>query len=148
MDGTLTSGKQTGRLDRLLGFQLRMASAAIARDFAAAVGKFDLTQKQYAVLELVAEHDGISQIDIAAILSTDRATMMALVDRLIERGLIDKQPSPVDRRRLRLVLTKDARSLLPKLRQAIATHEERFVAMLGLSTGEREKLFAALRRLY
>src|SRR3569833_916433 len=36
-----------GGLDTLLGFQLRMASAAVARDFARMMGDLGVTQKQY-----------------------------------------------------------------------------------------------------
>jgi hypothetical protein len=57
-----------GRLDALLGFHLRMASGAVARDFAATMDELGLTQKQCAVLELIAANPHISQIDMAAAL--------------------------------------------------------------------------------
>ena len=50
---TTDSSLGFGRLDGLLGFHLRMASAAVARDFAAAMDELGLTQKQCAVLELI-----------------------------------------------------------------------------------------------
>ena len=73
---------RTGRLDEILGFHLRMANVAIYQDYTAAMGDIGLTQKQFAVLELIAANPKVSQIDIANQLSMDRATMMALVNRL------------------------------------------------------------------
>ena len=134
-----------GRLAPLLGFHLRMASAAIARDFADHLGALDLTQKQYAVLELVFANPGASQVDLARTLGTDRATMMALVDRLEGRGLIARQPSPRDRRRQDLQLTTEGVALLAEARRRIARHERRFKARLGAD--DTAHLLAVLGRL-
>jgi DNA-binding MarR family transcriptional regulator len=134
-----------GRLDGLLGFHLRMASAAVARDFAAAMADLGLTQKQYAVLELIAANPGVSQIDMATILDTDRATMMALVDRLDARGLVARAASSRDRRRQELSLTRPGRSLLRQARERIAAHERSFRDRLGSAGTQR--LIALLREV-
>jgi len=134
-----------GRLSPLVGFHLRMASAAIARDFAVEVADLDITQKQYAVLELIAANHGVSQVDLARALGTDRATMMALVDRLEARSLLVREPSSHDRRRQDLLLTVAGDGLLAEARRRIARHERRFTARLGSAgTGQ---LLALLQRL-
>ena len=92
---------ELGRLDALLGFHLRMATAALYREFARAMEGTALTQKLFAVLELIDANPEVSQVDISATLDTDRATIMALVDRLEARGLVERQKSERDRRRLR-----------------------------------------------
>jgi DNA-binding MarR family transcriptional regulator len=134
-----------GRLDGLLGFHLRMASAAMARDFAAAMADLGLTQKQCAVLELIDANPGISQIDMATLLGMDRATMMALVDRLDGRGLVARTASRRDRRRQELSLTADGRTLLREARGRIAAHERPFLDRLGPAKAER--LVALLREI-
>lgn len=120
-----------GRLDGLLGFHLRMASAAIARDFAATLEDLGLTQKQCAVLELIAANPQVSQIDMAATLGMDRATMMAVVDRLDARGLLVRTASQRDRRRQELTLSETGVGLLRDARRLIAQHEKRFLDRLG-----------------
>lgn len=122
---------ELGRLAPLLGFHLRTASVAIARDFAAAMDGTDLTQKQYAVLELIAANPHVSQIDLSQALGTDRATMMAITDRLDGRGLLARQRSPRDGRRQELVLTAGGKDLLADARRRIARHERRFAEHLG-----------------
>jgi DNA-binding MarR family transcriptional regulator len=126
-----------GRLDGLLGFHLRMASAAVARDFAAAMVDLDLTQKQFAVLELIAVNGEVSQVDIAQALGTDRATMMAIVDRLDARGLVGRRRSKRDGRRQHLSVSAAGESLLAEARARIERHEARYWQQLGAADGKR-----------
>jgi DNA-binding MarR family transcriptional regulator len=139
-------GLDLGQLDGVLGFHVRMASAAIYRDFAASMTALDLTQKQVAVLELIANNTGVSQIDLAAALGTDRATMMALVDRLEARRIVERRPSQTDKRRQILSLTADGSAVLTKARDAVAEHERRFTSRYGAD--ELEALIVGLKRLY
>ena len=86
-------------LDSLLGYLLRRAQGAMHRDFMAAVSEFGLTQKQAAVLWLIQANGGVSQVEVAGALGMDRATMMALTDRLEDRGFVIRKRSSTDRRR-------------------------------------------------
>lgn len=140
------TGLELGQLDDVLGFHIRMASAAIYRDFSASMAALDLTQKQVAVLELIANNANVSQIDLAAALGTDRATMMALVDRLQARGIVERRPSQTDKRRQILSLTVDGAATLAQAREAVAAHERRFTSRF--TKDELNVLTAGLRRLY
>lgn len=137
---------ELGRLDALLGFHLRMATAALYREFARAMEGTALTQKLFAVVELIDANPEVSQVDISATLDTDRATIMALVDRLEARGLVERQKSERDRRRLRLVLTHQGRVALGDARNRIAAHEGAIVARLGPEGAA--SLVPLLRRIY
>ncbi|MDR3476153.1 MAG: MarR family transcriptional regulator [Devosia sp.] len=139
-------GLALGMLDGLLGFHVRMAQAAIYRDFAASLAPLDITQKQFATLELIACNPGVSQIDLAATLGTDRATMMALVDRLDARGWVERAVSAVDRRRQELRLTATGRADLDRARAMAVAHEERLLD--GISSAERTTLAAVLGRIH
>lgn len=135
-----------GRLEDVLGFHLRMANVALYHDFSKAVEELALTQKQVAVLELIAQNEGASQIDIAATLGMDRATMMALVNRLEDRGLVARRPSPIDRRRQQLILTGEGQGVLAACRQLISAHEQKFT---GRFSKEELKAFVGfLKRVY
>ena len=134
-----------GTLDQLLGFRVRMAQAAIYRDFAAAVGVLELTQSQFAVLELIGVNPGVSQIDLAEALGTDRATMMALVDRIDARGWIERSVSASDRRRQELRLSPAGQGDLERARGLSLAHEARLLA--GGSAAERPQIIALLDRI-
>lgn len=135
-----------GRLGDLLGFHLRMAHVAIYRDFAETMEELALTQKQLAVMELISANPGASQIDLANTLGTDRATMMALVNRLAARDLVERRPSAADRRRQELHLTKAGRAMLARARKLIDRHEQHFIELF--SDDEMAVLLNALKRIY
>ena len=132
-------------LDGLLGYRVRRAQGAMHRDFMAAVASLDLTQKQAATLWLINGNPGVAQVAVAAALGMDRATMMAIIDRLEERRLVIRQRSSTDRRRQELYLTPAGQNALRKAKARIAKHEERFKALF--TAAELESLLTALQRL-
>jgi DNA-binding MarR family transcriptional regulator len=139
-----TSDLAFAELDSLLGYLLRRAQGAMHRDFMAAVASFELTQKQAATLWLIHANAGVSQAEIAAALGMDRATMMALTDRLEDRGFVIRKRSSVDRRRQELYLTPAGQSILKKCKARIAEHDEKFRAMF--TSSELASLVDALKR--
>lgn len=131
-------------LDGLLGYLLRRAQGAMHRDFMASVASFELTQKQAATLWLIHANAGVSQAELATALGMDRATMMALTDRLEDRGFVIRKRSMADRRRQDLFLTPAGQSILKKCKARIAQHDERFRALF--TAPELEALLDALKR--
>ncbi len=112
------------KLDDNVGYQLRMAYVAVRRHFEGAMQRLDLTQKQTGVLWLIDANPGVSQIALANELSMDRASMMAIVDRLEERGFVVRKRSAVDGRRQELYVTAKGRKALAQAKTAIHDHEK------------------------
>ena len=133
-------------LTDLLGFHLRLAHVAMYRDFAVAMAALDLTQKQCATLQLIGANSGVSQVDLAATLGTDRATMMAMIDRLEQRDLVVRRRSVSDRRRQELSLTQAGEAILKQARCTIAEHERHFTARF--TAAELKTLVNALSRIH
>src|SRR5688572_30026869 len=115
-------------LDGLLGYRLRRAQGAMHRDYMAAVADLNLTQKQTATLWLIGANPGVSQVTVAAALGMDRATMMAIIDKLEDRALVLRKRSSTDRRRQELLLTPAGQRKLKTVKTRIAEHEARFTA--------------------
>lgn len=133
-------------LPDLLGFHLRLAHVAMYRDFATAMAEVDLTQKQCATLQLIGANPAVSQVDLAATLGTDRATMMAMIDRLEQRGFVLRRRSVADRRRQELNLTPDGEAMLERTRRMIASHERHFTSRF--TAPELKALVNALSRIH
>ncbi len=72
--------------------------------------------------------------------------MMALVNRLTARNLIERRPSAADRLRQELHLTKAGRAMLARARALIDKHERRFTDLF--SRDELDALLVALKRIY
>jgi DNA-binding MarR family transcriptional regulator len=133
-------------LDDLLGFHLKLAQSALHRDFLATLKELEITQKQFAVLSILKANPGASQIALANKLGTDRATMMAIVDRLQGRGFLLRSPSQTDRRRQDLYLTKEGMIVLVRSRALVEGHEMAFKALF--STAELQQLVEFLARVH
>ena len=54
------------------------------------------------------QQEGLSQVDLADALELQPISLVRLLDRLVEHGLLERRPDPKDRRANRLFLTKRA----------------------------------------
>lgn len=96
------------------------------RDFIQSLKPTDLTQKHLAVLLLIQENPGISQVQLCSILGTDPNTVLGFLDRLSERGLILRVRSRSDRRKMELHISGEGETLLGQALMLVEAHEERF----------------------
>src|SRR5216684_779544 len=81
------------------------------------------TRAQWIVLFRLRQQEGLSQVDLAEVLELQPISLVRLLDRLVEHGLLERRPDPKDRRANRLFLTGSGRQLvddLDSLRDAIA----------------------------
>src|SRR6476661_8614560 len=113
-----------GEIRNIVGFHIRLAYGAVYRHFTETFADVDLTQKQVSVLWLVDDHPDIAQTDLAKRMRMDRATTMAIVNRLEARGFLVRGASAQDRRKQTLNLTKAGTKALVTAKQAIRSHEE------------------------
>ena len=82
------------------------------------------TRAQWIVLFRLRQQEGLSQVDLAEVLELQPISLVRLLDRLVEHGLLERRNDPKDRRANRLFLTEKGRQLvddLDGLRDAIAT---------------------------
>jgi len=82
------------------------------------------TRAQWIVLFRLRQQEGLSQVDLAEVLELQPISLVRLLDRLVEHGLLERRHDPKDRRANRLFLTERGRQLvddLDSLREAIAT---------------------------
>ena len=101
------------------------------------------TRAQWIVLFRLREQEGLSQVDLADVLELQPISLVRLLDRLVEQGLVERRSDPRDRRANRLFLTKAGRQLaddLDSLRDAIATD-----VLQGVPTAALETSLKALR---
>jgi DNA-binding MarR family transcriptional regulator len=81
------------------------------------------TRAQWIVLFRLRQQEGLSQVDLADVLELQPISLVRLLDRLVDHGLLERHPDPRDRRANRLFLTEAGRRLvddLDSLRDSIA----------------------------
>jgi DNA-binding MarR family transcriptional regulator len=95
------------------------------------------TRAQWIVLFRLRQQEGLSQVDLAEVLELQPISLVRLLDRLVEHGLLERRPDPRDRRANKLFLTPDGRQLvddLDSLRDDIATDVLRDIPADALQT--------------
>src|SRR3978361_1766755 len=95
------------------------------------------TRAQWIVLFRLRQQEGLSQVDLAEVLDLQPISLVRLLDRLVEHGLLERRPDPKDRRANRLFLTATGRRLvddLDSLRDSIATDVLQDIPAKGIET--------------
>ncbi|PXW97629.1 DNA-binding MarR family transcriptional regulator [Sphaerotilus hippei] len=108
-------------------------------------GDAPLTHMEAKVLGFFGRHPGGTQSDLALHSGRDKAQLARLVKGLRERGLLDGEADPADKRNLRLRVSEAGQALLQALNAA--SHEVSQRAMAGFSAAELAQLQALLRRV-
>jgi DNA-binding MarR family transcriptional regulator len=88
----------------------------------------DLPLSQLKCLHIVGEQEGQRMVDVAHRMEIKLPALSQIVDRLVKRGLLARQPDLQDRRVVRLGLTESARALHA---EANAKRQARMAATAG-----------------
>jgi DNA-binding MarR family transcriptional regulator len=143
--GTGTGEINYDILPRLVGDNLRRAQVAIFAKYAATMAEHKLTPGQFGVLTLIGANPGLTQSALAKAVGIERSTMVAVIDGLQRAGLVERRPSPIDRRSYALVLTPAGKERAATLKTLVLEHESR--VLKGFSDAERDTLIALLQRV-
>lgn len=113
-----------------IGHNLHRASQLTDDLFIAATGEIDITARQLTVMEIIAQTNGPSQMDICAIAGIDRSTIADMVLRLLKKGYVERQRSRSDARRYVLEVTPEGQRVLDLVRPIARKVEAQVVAAI------------------
>lgn len=142
------SARSTSRgeaVDNSIIHLLHRASQRASEIFAVETRDFDLTARQYAVIATVARHEGLSQTDLVRMTGIDRSTLADVVQRLLRRGIIERERTTRDGRTYAVSLSEEGRKLLQAVRP-VARRADRHV-LSRLPEDEARVLMEALSHL-
>jgi DNA-binding MarR family transcriptional regulator len=128
-----------------LAFLLSQVGIHASRRFAERIAAVDLNPPLFRVLNLVAAAEGRSQQAIGAAIEIPASRMVALVDELEQRGLVERRPHPEDRRVRALHLTAKGKRCLKRGREIAKQHEQEMTA--GMTPTDRKRLVALLQKI-
>jgi DNA-binding MarR family transcriptional regulator len=133
-----TSGSGSGLLI------LRLARASAWR-LGRGLAESGLRWADYAVLHHLELQGPVAQRELAAALRIQPSNIVALLDELQRRGLLNRSPDPADRRRHRVELTARGQAVLARATKAARAADTDLLA--PLSATERREFHAYLVRL-
>ena len=131
--------------DRNLGFLIsdvhRLLTAAVDSE----VSALSLTRSQLRVVLHLMRGDGISQVALADDLQLGKVTVGGLLDRLQDKGLIERRPHPTDRRAKLVYLTLADQNIYDAIVEAGGIILKQVLA--GINKTEEKTLIALLLRV-
>ena len=101
-----------------------------------------LTRSQWQAIAYLSKHEGIHQAALADLLEIEPITLVRILDKLEDRGLIERRRHETDRRIWLLFLKDAARPLLADMQPIAET--TRAEALEGVSLENRDRLFDTL----
>jgi DNA-binding MarR family transcriptional regulator len=128
-----------------VGFLLSQLGFQGSRRFTERLEPLDLNPRSFALLRHIVAAEGRSQHALAEALQVPPSRMVALLDELEGRDLVERRPHPSDRRARSLYLTGKGRRLLAKAARVADEHEAELCA--DLSAAERKQLLELLGRI-
>ncbi|MGN6371633.1 MAG: MarR family winged helix-turn-helix transcriptional regulator [Solirubrobacteraceae bacterium] len=143
--GSSSAGAYTHEPFRSVGFNLSSLGYAVSRRFRETLAPLRLEPREFALLRAVAAAEGQSQQALGERLQIPASRMVAFVDALQERGLLERRPNPHDRRAHALHLTDGGRELLAKALSVANALEDELCA--DLEGRERDNLLDLLGRV-
>src|SRR5499427_10623828 len=126
-------------------FLLAQVGAQAARQFGERLTSLRLTRPHAGILRLIGLSPGLSQQELARRLAILPSQLVALLDELEERGLIERRQDATDRRTYALHLTKSGRDVAEQMGRIAREHDDAVCAALDIH--ERQQLNALLGRI-
>ncbi|MCS0495662.1 MarR family transcriptional regulator [Ancylobacter sp. MQZ15Z-1] len=125
-----------------LGFLLHDVARLLRKRFEQRAKESGLTRTQWQTLAYLSRNEGIQQGCLADMLEVEPITLARVVDKLEQRGLIERRAHPTDRRVWLLYLREGARPLIEQMH--VVGDATRHDALEGLSAEKRRSLVEAL----
>jgi DNA-binding MarR family transcriptional regulator len=128
-----------------LGFLLHDVARLLRKRFEQRAKCLGLTRSQWQTLAYLSNNEGIHQSGLAEILEIEPITLVRILDKLAERGLVERRQHPTDRRIWLLYMREEAHPILEEMREiGDATRAE---ALDGATPEQREALFNILSEM-
>ena len=144
-----TPPPQTGRkktsLYEMPGHLIRRVHQISVALFHQECAAFGITPRQYAVLRVLAAHDGVDQITVAGLAAFNRTTAGELVARLEKMHHLTREDNNDDRRLKNLFITRSGLGLIDKVDASVHRVQERLLE--PLSKAERKRFIDYLARI-
>lgn len=128
-----------------ISFLLARANALSVAAGNAALAPFGLKVRSFSVLALSVGDVRPTQRDLSEFLRLDPSQVVALIDELEKRGLVERRPDPADRRANVVVATDEGRALYATASAATSAAERDLHG--GVDEADRRRLADLLGRI-
>lgn len=139
------AGLDQSRLTHLVGYAASRASIELKKSFSRHLGPLGLKAVEFSILVLVASNPEVNQKQLGQALDVSAPNMAITLDRMVERGWVERVRSTKDRRSMLIHLTPAGRELVARAEKIAATMENGVLKVL--SPAERALLIELLLKV-
>lgn len=129
----------------VMGYLFSVSSRYYKKAMNHEMEKYEVTTAHCAVIRVLHGAGDSSQAEIAEHLRSDRATIGTVIDKLTQKGLVQKLVDSKDKRANLISLTPKAREIAPKIQAASEAVSAR--ALQGFTPEEKAAFFNALAKI-
>ena len=133
------------RMSHLVGYAASRAAITLRKVFAKHMAPLDLKIVEFSILMLVAQNHQVNQKQLGQALDISAPNMAVTLDRMVERGWVERVRSTKDRRAQHIHLTAAGAQLVQRAEKIAATMEAPSLAVL--SPAERALLIELLHKV-
>jgi DNA-binding MarR family transcriptional regulator len=129
------------------GHLIRRLNQLSTQVFAArmrAIG-IDLTPVQFAALDAIRATPGLDQAGIAAMIAYDRATIGGVIERLLQKGYVERTVSARDRRAREITMTKAGEAAYTRILPVVRDLQSDILS--SLSEDEAQHLVSLMKKV-
>lgn len=109
------------------------------------ISSFDLTRPQFEVISALGNTNGLTLKELSHQVPVTKGTLTGVINRLEERGLVERSPSDSDRRSTVANLTPEGESLHEEVFSGHVSYVKQYLD--SLTSEEREELTRLLMRI-
>lgn len=133
------------RHNEFVGYRIYDAHRTLSRSLEQTLSPFGVTPGEWNALNQLDRLGPLSQKQLADALQKEQATITRSVDRMVRKGLVERNPDPNDRRANIVSLTPGARDLLTQIEPAAVSAAQ--ATVVGIDDDELAAFFATLARI-
>ena len=127
-----------------IGYWVGSLASAFRKGLSDELAPFDISPVQWAILEMCYRGQANTPSGISRVVPVDTAAISRHLDRLKDKGLIQRRRSTRDRRSIRVALTEEGRALVPRLAPYVRANNAKF--LWGITKEEQGVLRAGRAR--
>lgn len=131
-------------LEAHIGFWLRCLSNLVSHSFAAKLEGQGVTVAQWVVLRTLYDSENLNLNTAAEAIGVDKSTLSRMIERLVEKGLVQRQSGP-DRRSIHLQLSSAGKRLVPRLAKLADSNDSAYFK--SLSPAKRREFLCTIKSL-
>ncbi len=139
------SGLDQSRLTHLVGYAATRASVELKKTFRKHLGPLELKAVEFSILVLVAANPRANQKQLGQSLEVSAPNMAITLDRMVERGWVERVRSTEDRRAQLVHLTAAGQQLVQRAEEIASRMEDEATGVL--SRAERLLLIELLLKV-